>query len=314
MSGSKKDFIKLVFGERAVEELSGSISEDWEIKEFFDLLFGEWKKEVSGRLEWKGIKIEWDPDSSPEAWEHYKKYYTPEHWELLDQYGGKGLADSDPLSVGKGGLYAPQIEIGCPYDKKCDKPCSAKKKDGQELLLRLRGETDFNFKEDQKRPKKDKYGKLKGILWRKPPKIDNYNLEEARDLAIELLNKCKEMHHSLLNFSLLQSVGAMQLFKGTGLDRPDTFIYYLDRYFEGKDKRILEKSRKNKDCLIQYLASFTDIYDYCEKVYFIKDDDFVQEMIESGGKKLLSGDDVVEYMKLAIEFWERKRRYFVKCR
>lgn len=309
MSSSKKDFIKLVFGEEAVENLSESISEDWEIKEFFDLFFGEWKKEIPAKQDWKGIKIEWDPDSSPEAWEHYKKYYTPAHWALLKRYGGKDLADSEPLGVGKGGLYAPQIEVGCPYVKECDKPCSTRKKKGKKLLLRLRGETDFNFKGG-------KYN-FEKTLKNTPP--ESCSLQNA----LILLEKCKEMHHSLLNFSLLQSVGAMQLFKGRWNDRLDKFIYHLDCFYkkaknQRKDDPIIEAASKaNRDCLMQYLASFTDVYDYCDKVYFIQIEDneksnnnFIQRLIESGKGELSSGDEVLEYMKLAIEFWDRKRRYF----
>lgn len=285
------------------------------IEDFISWDFGDWKKEVPDKQDWKGEEVDWDPDSSPEAWEHYKKYYTPECWKLLERYGDKDFADREHLFFYRGGEYclgpgrgkkakalvAPQIKVGC---SECG-TCKDRKEKGKNPRLRIRGETDFNFK-------KDKYDIFKNILENTPPKSC------SPQNALDLLEKCKEMHHSLLNFSLLQSVGNMQGFKGRGLeneglDRPDTFIYYLDRYFEGKDKRILEKSRKNKDCLIQYLASFTDIYDYCEKVYFIKDDDFVQEMIESGGKKLLSGDDVVKYMKLAVGFWDRKQKYFKKA-
>ena len=103
-------------------------------------------------------------------------------------------------------------------------------------------------------------------------------------------------------------------------------MYLLNEYFQtGLAKREhsqiitrLHAGRNNiialKEC---YLDTFSDIYDYCEKVYFIKitddekgNDNFVQRLVKSGSKLFSSIEDVVNYMKMAKEFWEIKRKYF----
>ncbi len=138
------------------------------------------------------------------------------------------------------------------------------------------------------------------------------------------------MHHTLVNFSLLQVMGNMQDFKSKGLklccnknkydylDRLDTFIYNLNNYFEVDDKskddtNLLKNSSKcNASSLKEYLSSFKDINKYCKEVYFIDDKEFIKKLIESGKQPISSSERVVEYMDLALEFWKIKATYFDK--
>ena len=73
-----------------------------------------------------------------------------------------------------------------------------------------------------------------------------------------------------------------------------------------------EAKGKNKEYLLNYLNFFDDIYDYCRKIYFIEDREFVDRIIANGQKPLESREDVVRYMNLAIEYWNRKEQYFKK--
>ena len=205
-------------------------------------------------------------------------------------------------------LCCPQIEISCTECETCQK----NKDNSGMLLLRLRGETDFNFNDK----KCERYEKI----------INKIKDEETKSNALSLLKECKKMHHSLLNFSLMQSVGKMQEVKSKGLkiryyyeqlDRLDTFIYYLDDY-KKDESLILNCAYANKKCLKDYLDKFKDVYDYCEKIYFIKieknkrntEEDLIQKLIKSGRKALDSCERVIEYMNLAIEFWGKKKEYF----
>lgn len=289
-----------------------------------------WEASVPNAQYWAGT-LKWDVDSSPKAWAHYQKYYTIEHWPGLRKYdlnnpvffeALKNKYINSPLSE-YNRCYA--LETGVePNSKGYYASC-----------LRLGGETDFNFKEIKYNDRKNKYKRFYELI-----KTSKFS-RNKRQQAIALLDKCKNMHDSLLNFSLIQTMGGLQLFKSEGLireegdyeyfDRLDTLIYYLDIYYkmepEEREKSEIimrQKARPkmrsdNVDALKKdYLDTFADIYEYCDKVYFIKinkevkytENDFVQKLIESGKKELRSGDDVIEYMELAVEFWKKKREYF----
>ena len=169
---------------------------------------------------------------------------------------------------------------------------------------RLGGECDFNFNEQ-------KYKAFKKI-------IGNNDKD-----ALKQLEKCKSMHHTLVNFSLMQGLGGLQNFKGSSdYDRWDVFIYELDEYYnkrDGKEKTKLEKyletvkyHEDNKKCLVNYLEKFGNIQTYCKEIYFLEDKAFeqiVRPIIEKeeGPPKIKSPEDVKKYMDLAERFWEMKK-------
>lgn len=289
-----------------------------------------WENCVPDAQAWVGT-LKWEADSSPEAWAHYQKYYTVEHWPEWEKYNinnpvfftaWKNRYINIPMSE-----YNRYYALRTGVEPDVNGYYTA--------CLRLGGETDFNFKEVKYKIYSNKYKKFLELI-----KKSDFNRNESKQ-AIALLDKCKSMHHSLLNFSLMQTMGGLQLFKGEGLireeggyenlDRLDTFIYYLDMYYKMESEKREESeiikrqkarpkmSASNVDALKKdYLDLFGDIYTYCEMVYFIKisdeerdsEKDFVKQLIESGKNELRSGDDVVKYMKLAVEFWRKKQEYF----
>lgn len=163
-----------------------------------------------------------------------------------------------------------------------------------EATYRYGGECDFNFNEK-------KYSKFKEII------------DENAD-ALERLKRCKENHHTLLNFSLMQSLGNMQSFKGADpFDRLDIFIYKLDKYLSGNSNEIINfSSKSNRPYLISYLNEFKNIYEYCETIYFIDSEEFVNRIIMQGDLPIKNCSDVIRYMNLAEEFWSRKQSAFEK--
>ncbi len=267
------------------------------------------RKKIEPIQEWNGESLDFDPDSSPEAWSHFEKYYSDEFW--MDKYNFEELHFFEFTKCGN--PYV-DIPLSCynrlnALNKNNDSKIDENGFNYYSVTLRVAGETDFNFHGEN-------YNKLSKILFNA--------YQRDKDILYENLEKltdCKKMHHTLLNFSLMQSMGNMQGFKKNGihnerLDRLDTFAYKLSEYYELEiDDRsnsdiIKNASNRNKEYLQEYLDDFDGIYDYCKKVYFINDKAFVNEIIINGRKKIVSAKDVVDYMDLAQEFWKRKEEYF----
>lgn len=81
----------------------------------------------------------------------------------------------------------------------------------------------------------------------------------------------------------------------------------LDQYFERNSDAVVSQAGRNREFLEKYLHSFRDIYDYCEKIYFIDSKEFVDEIIRQGALPISEYKDVIRYMDLADEFWRRKQ-------
>lgn len=249
---------------------------------------------------WMGKELCFDPDSSPKAWEHYKKYYveTDSKWCLRKNYNFNNLffykyEKVKPLNgyytnlplKNKNRLFALENNTKIENYNGIDycKPAN-----------RLSGECDFNFNENKIKLFKEIIGDNK--------------------CALEQLEKCKNNHHRLVNFSLIQAMGDMQGFKGRiRFDRFDTFIFRLDQYFSGLSTEILSSSSEpNKPLLKAFLNNFKDIYEYCKAIYFIKDKEFIDEIIKQGKLPIKKCEDVVRYMNLAQKFWNKKESHFLE--
>ena len=238
-------------------------------------------------------------DSSRETWKYYKDIYTEKHWTLIKEF------DLEKVLTYEERNRKPPKEIirYCSYIKA---ESSYKNKFGSEFSLG--GECDFNFNEK----KKCQFEKL---LQR------NSSTKELE----EQLELCCSMHHNKLNFSVMPTTGGMNNFKGkvyfdeskikyekdgwhkSAYDRLDTFVYCLNELFINKNQLVLSCSTQyTKSCLQEYLNTFSDIYDYCRKIYFIDNKDFVKRLIKNGSKPINNSVDLKQYMDLAIEYWKMK--------
>lgn len=248
-----------------------------------------------------------EPDSCEEAWKHYKEFYSETYFIrknynfddlfLYNLYKDVGLQKEHKNEIGKRYDYTNKLKSTRNRYYALKKGTKKEKKDRIEYCppaSRVGGECDFNFNDG-------KYKLFKNIIG------DNQT-------ALQQLNRCKEMHHTLLNFSLIQAMGNMQGFKGSNrFDRLDTFVYELNRYYSGTSVNVLSKSTTcNKPHLIEFLDNFKNIYKYCEEVYFINDKELVDEIIASGEKPIEACEDVKRYMDLAEKFWAAKESYFLK--
>lgn len=223
----------------------------------------------------------YDTDSSPLAWEHYKRVYTSKHWPLITEFDLTNIATYDDL-YGNG---FKNKDIRLLAGIKQTSPYSIKGKLWSKFTLG--GDCDFNFNYF----KVDKFKKILG--------------ESNKDLEY-----CSRKHHTLLNFSIMAATGRMNNFKNSidPLDRLDTFVYHLNQYFTMNSQLIFSESGLNKEPLRNFLDSFDDVYDYCKKIYFINDKKFVERIIYEGKMPLKKPEDVKRYMKLAKDFWSEKQK------
>lgn len=261
-------------------------------------------KTISDYQEWNGKKMYFEPDSSPAAWAHYKKYYLSDI--LRDNYNFEKLY----FYTHRNETYlndAPLKYLNLPIDDDSThnrlyaiEKVEIKKHNGVETFAptnRLGGDCDFNFNEH----KVEFFGNIVGK-------------------GNPQLKRCAEMHHTLLNFSLMEAMGCMQCVKGSDTyDRFDVFILRLYEYFSGENKKVLSKATYcNKPALEQYLEMFKrknakeSIYNYFKTIYFIDDHKFVDKVLEQGALPISKSEHVIRYMNLAEEFWFKKEQKLLK--
>ena len=258
---------------------------------------------IDSMQSWNGEIIDFDPDSSPKAWEHYKQYYAFSNYNFGNLFFYNYYKDiGDPCGYKSNGKWLNYVNK--PKGKNNRLYSLGKNtiivNDFCEAADRLGGETDFNFNEQ----------KVK--LFTDIIKSDQNALNKQD--ALEQLERCANNHHTLLNFSLMQSMGNLQGHKGLNrFDRFDVFIYDLDRYFRGVSSEILNSSSDdNRRYLIAFLNQYIDIYAYMQKTYFIKNISLINKIIEQGAMPIEEAKDVVRYMSLAEEFWNEKEFYYLK--
>lgn len=239
-----------------------------------------------------------DIDSSPEVFELYDKIYQDS--VIKDQYSVSCPKFFRFISHENGYIDAPDPDnnsVNRLYALPVNPPVRGHNKSYKmyDPVDRLSGDCFFNFN-------MKKVNKLKNI----------------QGIDMEKLLYCVSMHHSIYNMVLLQTVGNIQNRKQKGLkksdgsyeelDRGDVFIYLLHQFYNNKKDEILgSASQINKPFLKEYLTeNFNDVYDYADKMFQISDKDFINKLIENGGKALDS-TSINYYLDLAKEFWEIRK-------
>lgn len=252
---------------------------------------------------YNGEEFKYEPDSSPEAWAHFKNYYSIDN-DIIKQYDLDNLRFYTYLEY--------RTYSNCPDKTKAYNRLYALHKNTEFFnhgmycrpALRLSGDCDFNFNEK-------KYQLFKEIIMK-----DTLLSDEERSCAMTQLSRCKDNHDTLLNFSLMQSIGDMQKVKGKdNFDRFDKYIRNVFLYLTEDDRKILSESKANTEDLMDFLNEFKNgdkIYDYFKTMYFIDDHDFVDNIIEQGALPINTCKDVIRYMTLAEEFWNKKEFFFLK--
>ena len=171
---------------------------------------------------WRTKRIHFEPDASPAAWEHYAVAYRDTilgtkfnledphffaYYQSQFKWYNPQKKRYEPIQ-----RFAPDEErtyadISMGYNNRlCALPRDNDIKPDELMrypaIQRLSGECDFNFNEK-------KYPMFLKLLIR-----DMQNDPDALRDAIMQLDECAQMHHTLVNFSLMPVMGDLQGFKG----------------------------------------------------------------------------------------------------
>lgn len=239
-----------------------------------------------------------DVDSSPEVYALYEKIYPK---NIRDKYCISTPKFFRYISLSKGYIDAPDVAL---INRLFALPPNIPVKENiwiqnrryemYDAAERLSGDCFFNF--------------------------NNYKIKRLKQIHgvdEEKLKICSEMHHSIYNMVLLQTMGNMQKRKQQGLqlspgkyeqlDRGDTFLYLLNKFYKEKNEKILAASTQaNKESLRKYLLNFKDVEDYADNMLQINEKEFINKLIENG-KKQLDSSNVNDYLDIALEFWKKRK-------
>lgn len=267
----------------------------------------------------------YDPDSSPKAWEYYLKTYKnifkessdKESSELNDTYDTykepiKNPEDGDKTVSFWYEWYKSSSYIRIYGTFLYSKPNETLKLTTPKLLsgqnIGIGGDCCFNFNTD-------KFGKF-------------ININKQDDVR-KILVLCSALHYSPINFALMPKNGGMNNISGDGrqggLDRFDTFISALDLYFKNKENpiaiKLIAEFESSQNSLVPFLQWIDSFENYLKLFYpeLLIDDrkeyndkeKLLDRLIESGKKPIDEGY-VLEYIELAIRFWEAKLNYYNK--
>lgn len=248
---------------------------------------------------WKNEYYLFDIDSSPEVYKLYEKIYsdkikkeycieTPKFYRYVSS--SKGYIDAPDVALANRlfALSSDAIEIGRDQIKN-------REYIRYNAVERLSGDCFFNFNDK---------------------KVEK--LKEIKGVDINSLEQCKNMHHSIENMVLIQSLGNMQKRKQIGiigntnkreqLDRGDSFLYLLNEYYKYGNEEILDSSSKsNRPYLINYLQRYKSICEYSSEMLQIDDFRLLEEMIDIGGENL-STNNINKYLDIAKKFWELRKK------
>jgi hypothetical protein len=175
-------------------------------------------------------------------------------------------------------------------------------------LIKVGGDIDFNFKMSHVRYFQDVVVNGNSEM----------TTEEKKNLS-NLILRYNNLTYTPRNISLLPVTGGLNnIKKSLGNDRLDTFLFTLKLYYDkGYSSLILSASAgsnppfiKNRNMLKEFLDSFGNIYNYCEKMYHIRDKDFVDMLCASGSKPIDTAERVKDYLGIADRVWFNKEEFY----
>lgn len=178
----------------------------------------------------------------------------------------------------------------------------------EKKFIKVSGDIDFNFKMSHVRYFQD-------VVVNGNSKM---NFEEKKNLNNVIL-RYNDLTYTPRNISLLPVTGGLNnIKKSLGNDRLDTFLFILKLYYDkGYSSLILSASAgskppfiKNRNMLKEFLDSFGNIYNYCEKMYHINDKEFVNTLCESGSKPIDTAERVKDYLGFADRVWFNKEEFY----
>ena len=241
-------------------------------------------------------------DSSKSAWEYYKKIYDPKKRKILKEFDfSKVLTYAQRHHMRERGSILRYLAY--------IKPQSALAP-ALGVYHALGGDCVFNFNKSYFR-----------------------SLVKENKQAEEQLERCERKHHSRENIALMSVTGGTNVLKGllypedgklkcadrygkyvsAALDRPDTLLVCLDRYYQYGDPLVFSKCSKiNRSCMKAFLDCYSDVYDYAENLLLIEKD-LCRDMLDNGMEQIDSPESLERYMDLAQRYWNSKIERFAKA-
>ena len=129
---------------------------------------------------------------------------------------------------------------------------------------------------------------------------------DEKELLENLINDCARLNYSLINYSVLPTIGNLQGAKEKlGNDRLDTFIWALSMYYDGKEALILNNSSCSSNNMFELkriLDEFGSLEEFCWQVYGISGD-IINKHIDSGSKALNTYDNMIQFFESVIQYW-----------
>lgn len=261
----------------------------------------------------------YDPDSSLRAWEYYFEMY----YEFLSNVEKEDKEDKDLLFKEKfekkfwlsGNVYKRVVGTFCYFEN--DKYIWPYKLDRRKLKkgqnIGIAGDCVFNFNANKV-----------SYFWKKIKKDNNKENQQKNQQIKEILLLCSLMHHSPFNFSLMPITGGLNNIKGRkALDRIDVFLNTLKNIYEKieKNEKIEEVNvtKTTGKALIHFLWYIGSFKNYC-KIFYQLDyeegnkENLVQKLLDNAekNKSIENSDQLVKYMELAVEYWEKQNEKYEK--
>lgn len=245
--------------------------------------------------EWKGEILEFDPDSSPKAWEMYKKYYN-------------NFTTLNTPTLNKKRLLS-EVTV-------------------KNINFKVAGDCSFNFNTKKENSFKliieDKHDLLEQLAECCKMHHTLYNFD-LMPVTGGLNNIKGNLKYTDKNNTVKVHMQGRPPINGL-LDRLDTYIFFLDHSMKrmeelkgcGNLKIIgeffnnsiftISMNTENFSVLYEILENYSSIYSYCKTFYNLEDKKFIDKLIENGKKPIKTTEDVKNYMELANEFWSIKKK------
>lgn len=243
-----------------------------------------------------GEKSEFDPDSSPEAWDYFKVFSGAiEKSNLKSNWNGKRLIwKSETIDIAG----------DCSFNFNGNKMKSFKEmklEDFQKCKLEVCQKMHHNLLNFDLIPVTGGMNNLKGNL-----KYDQD--QENKILVHDLGRPSKNMHDRLDTFVTFIDYS---LKKRNELKQNIPCIKKIGEFFSNS---IFTTSLKGENfgVLYDFMDNYENVYTYCKKFYNIDSKSFIDKLVASGKKPIKDAESLNDYMDLAIDYWILKGETFLQ--
>ncbi len=276
------------------------------------------------------MKLLYEKDADSSAWRYYQKIYS-------------NIIEIDLETI----LKNKSDRLSGTFILNENKLLQVDKKYSEKICVELSGECLFNFNDK------------KHILF---SDVITYSgaTDEAKDEARKKLKDCEAIFNSPeipWNFVLMPVQGALNNVKGNiyysinnnkfvlpctkagkRFDRPDTFVCFLDEFYQVKDKKfnLKEAGEFLSSSIFSYSLrsfNFSQLYDFMNqfesteqfcRIFWGLDSEFIDRMRQWGKipldsdksmknsnyRKMSSIEVLMEYMKMAEDYWDLRKTQF----